>query len=169
MKIIIQDGVDHRKATVAGLAFWIGVGFQNQLIFADLLGEGFLGVLLGNGMTAGAIVAIIMMVFHGSDKPAARRLQVALDSDALPKMDEFLRGFAAKGGWDAATTERLVLVGEETLASLFPEEGRTQHGRKRGACCHRPSPWPRSGAGVCVGSRGGELGGPAGVSGRNAR
>ena len=40
MKIIIQDGVDHRKAAVAGLAFWIGVGFQNQWIFPDLLGEG---------------------------------------------------------------------------------------------------------------------------------
>ncbi len=123
MKIIIQDGVDHRKATVAGLAFWIGVGFQNQLIFADLLGEGFVGVLLGNGMTAGAIVAIIMMVFMDLTSPRPRRLEVALDSDALPRMDEFLRGFAAKGGWDAATTERLVLVGEETLASLFPEEG----------------------------------------------
>ena len=26
MKIVVQDGVDHRKAAVAGLAFWIGVG-----------------------------------------------------------------------------------------------------------------------------------------------
>ena len=39
MKIIVQDGVDHRKAAVVGLSFWIGVGFQNQWIFADLLGE----------------------------------------------------------------------------------------------------------------------------------
>ena len=30
MKIIVQDGVDHRKAAVVGLSFWIGVGFQNQ-------------------------------------------------------------------------------------------------------------------------------------------
>ena len=58
MKIIIADGVDHRKAIVAGLAFWIGSGFQNQWIFPDLLGEGFVGVLLGNGMTSGALVAV---------------------------------------------------------------------------------------------------------------
>ena len=45
MKIIIQDGVDHRKAIVVGVAFWVGVGFQNQLVFPDLLGEGFLAVL----------------------------------------------------------------------------------------------------------------------------
>ena len=63
MKIVIQDGVDHRKAVVVGLAFWIGTGFQNAWIFPDLLGDGFLGVLLGNGMTSGALVAVILMVF----------------------------------------------------------------------------------------------------------
>ena len=38
MKIVVGDGLDHRKAAVVGLSFWIGVGFQNQVIFADLLG-----------------------------------------------------------------------------------------------------------------------------------
>ena len=53
MRIVVQGGVDYRKATIAGTAFWIGVGFQNQVIFADHLGEWW-GALLGNGMTAGA-------------------------------------------------------------------------------------------------------------------
>ena len=123
MKIVIQDGVDHRKAVVIGLSFWIGAGFQNQWIFPDLLGEGFLGVLLGNGMTSGAIVAIIMMVFLELTGPRRRRLEVAQDSDTLPKMGEFLRAFATGVGLDASASERLVLVGEETLASLSPEEG----------------------------------------------
>ena len=123
MKIIIQDGVDHRKAAVAGLAFWIGVGFQNQWIFPDLLGDGFLGVLLGNGMTSGALVAVIMMVFIELTNPRRRRLSVPLDSEALPKMSEFLRGFASRAGWDSASTDRLLLVGEETLTSLLSDEG----------------------------------------------
>ena len=72
MKIIVQDGVDHRKAAVVGLSFWIGVGFQNQWIFADLLGEGFLGVLLGNGMTSGALAAVVMMMFRGADGASAQ-------------------------------------------------------------------------------------------------
>ena len=55
MKIVIQDGVDHRKAVAVGLAFWIGTGFQNAWIFPDLLGDGFLGVLLGNGVTSGLL------------------------------------------------------------------------------------------------------------------
>ena len=37
MKIVIQDGVDHRKALVVGAAFWVGTGFQNQWIFPELL------------------------------------------------------------------------------------------------------------------------------------
>ena len=124
MKIIVQDGVDHRKAAVVGLSFWIGVGFQNQWIFADLLGDGFLGVLLGNGMTSGALAAVVMMMFVELTGPRRKRLEVALDTDALPKLGEFLRGFASRAGWNADLTEgRLVLVGEETVASLLSEEG----------------------------------------------
>ena len=123
MKIIIQDGVDHRKAAVAGLAFWIGVGFQNKWIFPDLLGDGFLGVLLGNGMTSGALVAVIMMVFIELTSPRRRRLAVPLDSEAQAKLGEFLRGFASKAGWGSASTDRLLLVGEETLTSLLSGEG----------------------------------------------
>ena len=94
MKIIVQDGVDHRTAAIAGLSFWIGVGFQNQVIFADQLGDGFLGVFLSNGMTSGALAAIIMMLFMELTSPRRRRLRVALDMAALPRIDEFLREFA---------------------------------------------------------------------------
>ena len=132
MKIVIQDGVDHRKAAVAGLAFWIGVGFQNQWVFADLLGEGFLSVLLGNGMTSGALVAVIMMIFMELTGPRRRRLEIPLDADALPKLEEFLRRFASRARWDPGSTERLVLVGEETLTSLSSEEAHeSEDGRPR--------------------------------------
>ena len=122
MKIVIQDGVDHRKATVAGVAFWVGTGFQNQWIFADRLGDGFLSVLLGNGMTSGALVAVIMMLFIELTSPRRRRLQVALNAECLPQLEEFLRGVAARARWDEPSTERLVLVGEETLSSLLAED-----------------------------------------------
>ncbi len=121
MKIVIQDGVDHRKAVIAGLAFWIGTGFQNGWIFPDLLGDGFLGVLLGNGMTSGALVAVIMMVFLELTGPRRKQLRVPLDMDALPQLSEFLSGFASRAKWNAASSERLVLVGEETLTSMLAE------------------------------------------------
>ena len=131
MKIVIQDGLDPRKAVVAGVSFWIGVGFQNEAIFADQLGDGFLAVLLGNGMTSGAIVAIVLMLFIELTAPRRRRLDVALDADALPKLTEFLRGFASKARWVSASTDRLVLVGEETLASLSEADDPEEHGPRR--------------------------------------
>ena len=121
MRIIVQDGVDHRKAAIVGLSFWIGVGFQNQLIFPALLGDGFLGVLLGNGMTSGALAAIVLMVFMELTSPRRQRLQVGLGMDALPEMEAFLRGFAAKRGWNAASADRLASAGEETLSILVQE------------------------------------------------
>ncbi len=123
MRIVIQEGVDHRKAAVAGVSFWIGVGFQNQWIFADHLGDGFLGILLSNGMTSGTLVAVIMMLFIELTSPRRRRLTVALATESLPQLEEFLRGIAARAGWNDASTERLVLVGEETLSSLLAEDG----------------------------------------------
>ena len=128
MKIIVQDGVDHRTTAIVGLSFWIGVGFQSQVIFPDLLGEGFLGVLLGNGMTSGAIVAIIMVAFMELTGLRRRRLQVPLSIDALPKIDKFLREFASKAKWNASSADRLASAGEETLSILLQEKYR-RHGR----------------------------------------
>ncbi len=123
MRIVINDGMDHRKAVVVGLAFWIGAGFQSGWVFADLLGQGFIGVLLSNGMTAGAIVAIIVMVFIELTRPRRRRLQTDLESDALPKIEQLLLAVAANRGWNDASAERLTSAGEETLAILLLESG----------------------------------------------
>ncbi len=138
MRIVIQDGLDHRKVAVAGVAFWVGVGFQNQAIFPDLLGDGFLGILLSNGMTAGAIVAILMMVFIELTSQRRKRLVVDLDVAALPKIDEFLRGYVVKAGWDTAAADRLSAAGEETLAVLLQEEeDRETEGERRLAVAAR--------------------------------
>lgn len=122
MKIVIQDGVDHRKAVVSGVAFWIGTGFQNQWIYGDLLGQGFLGILLGNGMTSGAIVAVFMVAFLELTAPRRRRLSIPIDEEALGKLTQFLAQFAARAHWNEESSNRLLLVGEETLNSISEVE-----------------------------------------------
>ena len=131
MRIILDDGLDFRKATVVGVAFWLGAGFQNQWIFPELLGDGFISVLLGNGMTSGAIVAILMTLFMELTRARPRRLQLALDSEAQPRVDELLRRFASANRWDDAATARLTAAGEETLAILLQEEDEVTAGRPR--------------------------------------
>ena len=120
MRMIIQDGVDHRKAAVVGVAFWLGAGFQSQAIFSDLL-SGFWEVLLSNGMTAGAIVAIVMMLFMDLTGARRRRISAELNADALPQIDAFLRDFANRRHWNEASANRLAAAGEETLAVLLQE------------------------------------------------
>ena len=118
IRMVVQDGLDHQKALVVGVALSIGVGLQNQNALADLLG-GTWGILLDNGMTAGALAAILMTSYMELTSPRRRRLQVELDIAALPKIDEFLRELASRIDWNDASTERLRAVGEETLSSLL--------------------------------------------------
>ena len=130
MRMVVQGGVDYRKATIAGTAFWIGVGFQNQAIFADRLGEWW-GALLGNGMTAGGLTAIALTLFMELTGPRSRRIETALDVEALPEVIGFLREFASRRRWGEDAVQRLCSAGEETLLSLAQPEGDTAEGGKR--------------------------------------
>ena len=121
MKLVIHDGVDYRKSMIAGLAFWIGLGFQNRLIFAEQLGEAW-GGLLGNGMTAGGLTAMVLTLFVEVTAARRRRLDVPLDGKVLPQIDTLLRDLAGRLGWNADSTERLCSAGEETLLSLVRQE-----------------------------------------------
>ena len=120
MKIVVQDGIDYRKAVVAGLSFWIGVGFQNGVIFADYFNETW-GALLGNGMTMGGLAAVVLSLFMEVTGPR-RRLEMRLNIEAVPNIERFLRGFASRLGWNTESTERLCSAGEETLLTLLRSE-----------------------------------------------
>ena len=130
MRMVVQGGVDYRKATIAGTAFWIGVGFQNQAIFADRLGEWW-GALLGNGMTAGGLTAIALTLFMELMGPRSRRIETALTVEALPEVTGFLREFASRRSWSEGAMQRLCSAGEETLLSLVQPQGSNEAGGKR--------------------------------------
>ena len=127
MRMAVQDGIDYRKGLIVGVSFWIGVGFQNDLVFPEHV-SAFAGGLLRNGVTAGGLTAILMTVFVELTKPRRSRIEAAFDSAVLPKIREFLAAFASRSDWDAAMAQRLDAVCEETLLTLVrheeEEEGR---------------------------------------------
>ena len=129
MRVVVEDGVDYRKGVVAGVGFWIGLGFQNELLFADALGAW--NGLLGNGMTSGGLAAMLMTLFLELSRPRPRRLQTALNADAYPAIDKFLAQFAASRGWGEAMTDRLRAVGEETLLTLIRPGGEGEAAAER--------------------------------------
>ena len=121
LKLLLTDGFDHRKGLIVGLSFWIGLGFQYDLIFPELVRD-FAGGLLTNGMTSGGLVAILLTGFVLLTEPRASRLRTDLDLSAGKGLHEFLAGFASRSGFGKPMAERLAAVGEEALLTLLPPE-----------------------------------------------
>ena len=114
---ILRDGIDPRRVLVVALASALGLGLHNHPIVADVFGDE-LGALLGNGVTIGAVVAIGMTLLLEAISSRRSRLEVTLDMDSFPAIDEFLTQLATRLGWNEASTLRLRAAGEETLASI---------------------------------------------------
>ncbi len=118
LRIVVQDGMDFRKAAIVGVSFWIGTGFQHELFFAGGL-DGWLGELLGNGMAAGGLAALAMTGFLELTAPRRKRIETDLDVDSLPKINALINRISSRKGWDKQTVYRLRLVAEETLGTLL--------------------------------------------------
>ena len=123
MKTVVQDGLDHRKALVVGVALSIGVGLENQNILADMLGRTW-GASLGNGMTVGVLAAILMTSFIELTSPRRRRLDSGVgrlrsaQDRRIPPTTCVQDRYA-----NDASTELLRAAGEETLSSLLQSGG----------------------------------------------
>ena len=130
MSEVIQGGIDHRKALIAGLAFWIGVACQNGMLFPEHL-SGVAGGLLANGITVGGLVAILMTLFLDVTAPRASRIEVEADLSALPRIQELIREFAQRSGWDSMMADRLDAACEETLLTLVTPDDDDDGDRER--------------------------------------
>ena len=118
---ILRDGLDPKRVLVVALASALGLGLHNHSIIPDLFGDE-IGGLLGNGVTIGAVVAIGMTLLLEAISSRRSRLEVTLDMDSFPAIDEFLARLATRLGWNETSALRLRAAGEETLASLQARE-----------------------------------------------
>ena len=121
---ILRDGLDPRRVLVVALASALGLGLHGHPLMSDLFGDE-LGGLLGNGVTIGAIVSIVMTLLLEAMGSRRSRLEVTLDMASLPAIDDFLAALAIRLGWDDASTLRLRSAGEETLATLLGQEDKS--------------------------------------------
>ena len=139
LRIVVQDGMDFRKAAIVGVSFWIGTGFQHELFFAGGL-EGWLGELLGNGMASGGLAALAMTGFLELTAPRKKRIETDLDVDSLPKINALIDRMSSRKGWDEQTVYRLRLVAEETLGTLLAarEDGEGVDAKRRLRLVIRP-------------------------------
>ena len=121
LRTLSQDGLDPRKVLIVGISLAVGVGLQGGNVVSETLG-GAWGLVLGNGMIVGAVTSILLTMFVELSAPRRRRLEVQLDINALPRLNEFLDSLSEGIGWDETSSNRLRFVGEEALSSLLGEE-----------------------------------------------
>ena len=138
MKMVLQDGIDYRKGLVVGVAFWIGVGFQNGVVFPEYV-AGFAGGLLRNGMTVGGLTAILLTAFVELSEPRRSRFEGDLAVAVLPGMGKFFGDFALRNGWGTAMADRLAGAAEEALLTLVQQDetGGEDRGRRLGLTAYR--------------------------------
>ncbi len=118
IRIVMQNGMDFRKAAIVGVSFWIGTGFQHDLFFAGGM-DGWLAELLGNGMASGGLAALIMTGFLELTDSRRKRIETSLDPDSLPQINNFISGMSSRKGWNQETIHRLQLVAEEAFHVLM--------------------------------------------------
>ena len=122
VRVLMHDGLDHRKGVAVGLAFWLGIAFELDWIFPEYF-QGTWSSLLANGLTVGGLTVIVLTQFVELTGPRARRLRTELALENFPRIDAFLSDFAARGKRSAEMTDRLRAVGEELLLTLTRQEG----------------------------------------------
>ena len=122
MRIVVNDGMDYRKAAIVGVSFWVGSGFQSGGLFIDHMSP-FFAEMLSNGMTSGGLTALILSAFVELTGPRRKRLMTSLSVDSLAEIRTFLEGFGARAGWRDEGTERVQFAAEEALVSLMGDEG----------------------------------------------
>ena len=127
-KTVFTGQVDQRKATITGVSMVLG------LSAATLSGlfEGVTIHLVGNTIVVGGLAAVAMTLFTELSSFRARKLRIELSRSSLPDVDDFLCQFADGHRWTEKGKDRLRLVGEEVMLSLFDEQDDAPVDQKRG-------------------------------------
>ena len=121
LREVMQERLDYATGLIVGVSFWIGVGFQAQLIFPDIL-QDFAGGLLANGMIAGGATAILLTLVMNLTQRRSERLIGQAHMAELANIQAFVAAFADRHNWDSAGKQRLEAAAEEALAAVLRSE-----------------------------------------------
>lgn len=122
IRTVMQDGLDPQRGLVVGVALALGVALEDGSVFRGVLGATW-SASLGNGMTVGVLAAILMTAFLELTGRRRRRLEAALDTSALPRIDALLRELGGRLQWNRHSVEQLRAAGEEALMCLLQVRG----------------------------------------------
>ncbi|MXW83046.1 MAG: hypothetical protein F4246_11290 [Rhodothermaceae bacterium] len=113
-EVVRSMDVSPRNGLIAGVSFWIGIASEFDLVFSGYISE-LAGGLLSNGLTTGGLAAFLLTALTARRKS---RIRGKLDMAELPRIQEFLRKFAANRGLNSIL-ERMEAATEEALLTLL--------------------------------------------------
>ena len=117
-KTVFTGQVDQKTATIAGVSTVLGLSAGAIGVFFD----GMIVHLIGNSIVVGGTAAIAMTLIAEASSLRARKLRTDMTRSALSEVDDFLSQFADRHSWTEEGKNRLRLVGEEVMLSLFDQE-----------------------------------------------
>jgi anti-sigma regulatory factor (Ser/Thr protein kinase) len=127
--MVAEEGLSFENGMVVCVSFWLAVGFQDQAIFPDVLPE-WSRALLDNGMTAGGIVALLLMSLVRLRRGRMPHIDLPARIGAIDQAQQFVAEVARSCGWDRDAILRLELVTEEAMLFLL-ESGAEETDRGR--------------------------------------
>jgi NCS2 family nucleobase:cation symporter-2/xanthine permease XanP len=119
IRMVARDGLSYEKGFVVGMGFWLGTGFQQKAIFNDVIPD-WLAPILGNGMTSGTLVTVILVALLGLRRSRRRSVETHLNEAAIPQVRDLIgQASASNPEWPKPTVEKLHLAAEEVLLALI--------------------------------------------------
>jgi NCS2 family nucleobase:cation symporter-2/xanthine permease XanP len=119
VRMVARDGLSYEKGFVVGMGFWLGMGFQHKAIFADRIPD-WLAPILGNGMTSGTLVTLILVALLGLRRSHRKSVETHLTEAAMPQVEDLIgQAWSKNPNWPASAVEKLQLAGKEVLLALM--------------------------------------------------
>ncbi|MFC1740274.1 uracil-xanthine permease family protein [Pseudomonadota bacterium] len=119
IRMVARDGLSYEKGFIVGMGFWLGTGFQQKAIFADVIPD-WLAPILGNGMTSGTLVTVILVSLLGLRRSHRKSVETHLAESAVPEVRGLIgRAWAKNPKWPKTAVDKLQLAAEEVLLALM--------------------------------------------------
>ncbi len=122
LRLVTENGLDYDRGIVVSLSFWLGVAFQNQVIFPELM-PAWLHSILDNGMTAGGVTAIALSAALSWKNRGGSVIRFSLAANVFDLSRRFIEKQGRQAKWDEQSIKRLQLVCEEALLYLKGQAG----------------------------------------------
>ena len=116
LRIARRDGLDRQGMLIIVVSLLTGIGAAAGIIRPA---SGALSGVLGNGLTAGGLCAILLTWGINLTYARAHRFAMRLELDGLARLQIFLRDLASRFRWSEEAANRLEMIGEEVLVTLL--------------------------------------------------